>query len=278
MQESLAPIDLHVVVDTTAPPILDDAVTFETGSTRAQVGDPGLYAYNHHGPGFGVADPGALTSLVFDILQGRPLPLKFVCREVHVDTLVAVSVFLRRNLCLSDRLIGFVAEVDAAHRLGPSFLAHLDTRVCQFLRHLEDSFPSGLSRSECGRRLRSAVEWIEGYLSAGTLPSMRHFPRDITLIEHGTEGFGMFQTPHAPLYGWIEAFRRGYLRGAVQGAGGEVWLGRKSPYVPFDLDRGSFLLTEREGRPWVRAGEWVRSPEGGTSLGLSDVLPVLVQI
>lgn len=272
-------IDLQVVVDPAAPAALDDAVTFETGATRAQVADPGLYAYNHHGPEFSRADPGALTTLVLDLLQGRPMPLRFVTHRLgKPDVLLAITAFLRRDICIAPRLLGLVAEVDTAHRFGTAFLAHLEPDLCAFLAHLDAYLPAGLNKQEQGRRLGLAVEWVADYVNHGALPQVRRWPRSLQIVEHGTGGFGVGRTEGEPVYGWVEMFRRGYLRGAVLGPGGAVWIGRKSGYVPFDLDRGAFLLTELEGRPWGREGEWVISPEGGTRLPLDSLLSVLVRI
>lgn len=272
-------IQLSVVIDPSVSVLVPDSIMYETGASRAQAADPDLFVYEHHGEGFSVADPGALTSFYEDLTRGRALPLRFCTRQVHdVDTLLALCLFLRRDLALSPRMAPLVAQVDLVHRRGFPWLAHLDIDLCRLLRSLRALFPGNLSKAAQGRNLSLGLEWLEGYLVGDTLPDLAPWVTSYPVVESvGTGGFVVARTdtPHA-LESWVELYRMGYLRGVLWLPGGVALVGRKSACVPLDLEQAALLLSDQEGRPWRLEGDWLWSP-GPTVLPESAILFTLTR-
>ncbi len=266
----MVPIRFNVTLDPEAPAVLGDTVTFETGATLAEVSSQDTFAYNHHGGGFGDAHPGALTSFYEDLVLGRPFPLQMVAHRVDgMDTIVAMALFLHRDLVLLPRTIGFVGTVDFLHRRGLTVVGHVDPDLEQLVYALHD-VPEGSVEGW----LPHAIDWVREYLQTGATPGT---PTriDVRVIERGTTGYVFATTARKRdlLRGWIELYRQGFLRGFLltdDVAGRRhVLASHKSPYVSFQLERAAMVLNEMEsamGEPvgWAVDQQWLSSPYAGT--------------
>jgi len=279
--------ELHLFVDPKAPPILSDAVTFETGASQAQVVDPSLWAYNHHGEGFGQADTGALTCFYEDLILGRPLPTKFVVGRVDIDSLVASTLFLHRELLTHAATLGFVAHVDFVHRRGFNALAHVDPNMASFLRFLSGYLPDGLSKQDLNARLSTVIGWIREYIAEDKMPSLQVRLPSLVVLDEGVGGFVVAETTGGLPDGWVELYRRGYYRGVLfgprRGTLPTVLVSRKSAYVPLDLSRATYLLNEAEvifgGPPaWSLEQDWLWGPPDGTLVPPSHVIEAVVGV
>lgn len=282
-------VDLKVRIEPDLPAIVPDSVSFETGATRDQAADPDLYVYEHHGKGFGVADPGALTAFFEDLILGRALPLSFATTGIHdVDVLVAIALFLQRDLAIHPAMPGFIAAVDLVHRRGLPALAHIDADLARFLCILRAYFPEkGLTKREFGDRLATSVGWVRDYVMDGRLPHAGAPLTPIRVIQAGTNGFILGETSGSLIDGWVEAYRQGYLRGLLVSPdvdGRRFMLGsRKSAYIAFDLPMAARLLNQMEGAmgelpEWKSDGLWLESPTDGTLILTSHIIEVLVRV
>lgn len=267
---------------------MPDALSFETGLTRAQAADPTLYAYEHHGKEFTATDPGALTAFYEDLILGRPLPLKFTTPSIKLDTLFAITLFLHRGLATHPAMPGLVAQVDLVHRRGLAMYGHLEPDVTRFFRLMGALFPSGLSKDEEGERLRQAVEWVHGFISNGTLPHLGpEFPQP-SILNIGTNGFVLASTTSADTHAaWVELYRQGYLRGLLLGPDvhgrRQVLASRKSVFVDFNLTRAAAILNDMEqvsgeAPEWVADELWLKSPPDGTCLLASHMMEVFLRV
>ena len=283
-------IQLQVLVDPKAKGLIEEAISFETGLTRAQAGDPLLYAYEHHGPEFTLVDPGALSSFYEDVLQGRPLPGKFVTPKINFDTVFAITLFLHRDLATHPAVPGIFASVDLAHRRGIQGLAHLPSDLANFLVALALLFEKPLSKKAEGEQLRTVVEWVYAYVSEDRLPSIgQGISATPKILDAGTNGFVVAEDSSGLLsLAWLDLYRQGFLRGVLFGAlraGGrrDVLASRKSVYVPFNLVRAASLLNEVEaamGQPpgWNADELWLRSPTLGTTLDTATMMEVFLRV
>jgi hypothetical protein len=278
--------ELRLYFDPLAPAVLEGAVTFETGASNQQVIDPTLWAYEHHGEGFGEADPGALTCLYEDLVLGRPTPPSFVLNRVgDSDALVAAALFLYRELVLHPSTVGFVAQVDLVHRRGFSAMGHLDADMGRFMRLLRGYFPEHLSQQETAERLPLAVGWVRDWLLESRLPALgASFPIP-TVLDRGPGGFVVAETLGSLPEGWIELYRLGMLRGVLfgprKGTLLPVLVSRKSSFVPLDLYQAAFRLNEVEvhlgGLPrWAVDGDWLWGPPEGSLVLAHRIVQILV--
>lgn len=279
----MVPIQLGISLDPKAPSVLPDAITFETGATLQEVRDPATFAYNHHGPGFGDAHPGALTAFFEDLVLGRPLPTKFVSHRVEgMDTVVAMALFLHRELAVEPRTPGFVAQVDFLHRRGLTVVGHVDRDVEQMVYLLNDA-PEGPDSEWLSR----ALGWVREYLLKGEVPGAAR-PAQVRVIDRGTDGFVVATTEETQLLrAWIELYRCGFLRGVVfgrdQGGRRPVLISRKSAYVGLDLAKAASILNEMEAAMgeapgWSQDGLWLAAPEPGTYILPEHLLAVLTRV
>lgn len=284
-------VQLQVVVDPNLNGLVDGAVSFETGLTRAQAADPNLFAYEHHGSEFSPIDPGALSSFHEDILLGRPLPAKFVTRFLQVDTVFAIALFLHRDLATIPALPGIVASVDLVHRRGPQGMAHVDEDFAKFLWVLSDMFYPDLPKNREAENLKLAVGWVREYVTQGNLPSGPAIP-EVTVKTRGSRGFTLAECAgeitHL-LLGWVRLYQHGFLRGAIYSPPSSlgkrhVVVSRKSVYVEFDLTRAASLLNEIEvalggSASWRQADElWLYSPWSGTRIHPDHLQEVFLRV
>ena len=134
--------------------------------------------------------PGALTRFFEDLICGAPLPLNLATHEIRgPDTILAITLFLNRDLALNPATLGLVYGVDLVHRYGPSMLAHLDPTIAGFLRSFNKFFPETLSKIDRGERIGTAVQWIREYLIDGRIPNIGNPLPEIRVLNVGTNGF-----------------------------------------------------------------------------------------
>ena len=281
-------VQLQVLVDPKVKGLAKEAISFETGLTRAQAADPLLYAYEHHGEEFTVVDPGALWSFYEDMALGRPMPDKFVTPRLEFDTLFAITLFLHRDLVTHPTVPGLIAAVDFAHRRGVQGLSHLEPDLANFLISSSILFAKETSKREQGDQLRAVVGWIYEYVTEGRLPHVGQQLPTAKIIDKGTNGFVLAETTSNFLnLAWVDLYRQGYLRGVLVGPAREdsrldVLASRKSVYVPFNLVRAASLLNEIEaklGQPpeWIANELWLHSPPRGTALGIPNLMEVFLR-
>ena len=280
--------DLQIFVEAKAPPVLDGALTFETGATLAQTTSPTLWAYEHHGESFGQVNPGALTCLYEDLALGRPTPSAFVTRRINdIDTIVAAALFLYRDLLTLPGTTGLVAQTDLVHRRGLAMTGHVDPDLALFFRLLRGYFPDGLGRAAQNERLCTAVGWVREYLTTGKLPALgARFPCP-TVLDTGPGGFVVAEARGSMPEAFFELYRRGFQRGVLFGGRNETRLptlvARKSLFVPLDLARAMHRLNEAEvvagGRAaWLCDGDWLWSPPEGSLLLAVDIVGHVVGV
>jgi hypothetical protein len=230
----------------------------------------------------------ALTEFYVDLLQGRPLPLRLVTRGIqNIGQLVAVAIFLRRELAIHPALPGLIAAANLVDLLGLVGQAHIDRDLGRFFKLLTAYLPPNLGRKEQQIRLATAVGWIYQYVFEGQFPALPVEPEPPRVFDTGSNGF-VLATAEGPLdYGWVELYREGYLRGALFGPPKEdrrrVLVARKSPFLAFDLRKAAEVLNEAEEAlgelpGWLADELWLRGPEGGTLLPITAVIQVLVRV
>jgi len=281
-------LELKVYYDEKAPPIVEKALTFETGASIEQVASPVLWCYEHHGQGFGPAFPGALTALFEDLSMGRPSPSAFVFNRTRdVDVLVAATLFLHRDLLVLPSTAAFVSGVDLMHRRGYPFIGHLAPEVGQFIRLIRGYFPDDLTPEKVNARLPTAISWVRAYLWDGTLPSLgAPFPAP-TILDQASGGFVVAETTGSLPEAWFELYRQGYYQGVLfggrRGSLLPALVARKSAFIPFDIERAALLLNEAEvllgGIPaWAVEGDWLWSPPDGTLILATEVVRTLMRV
>lgn len=282
----LAELSFQVVLDPTVQPVVKGAITFETGASLVESAEP--FVYEHHGDGFDLHSKGALTKFYEDLLLGTALPLTFATTRVKdIDTLVAISLFLYRDLAIHPSTPGLVTTVDLIHRYGPTFLGHVEADLARFLRGVKDYFPVGLSKQEVGERLTTATQWVREYLVDGNLPNIGPLATKPRIIEVGTNGFVLAEARKPSVDAWGDLYRQGFLRGVMVGPPvGDfryVVASRKSERVEFSLEQALVHLNELErisaGDPsWRIEGNFLYSPSDGSLTLPSHLLGVFLRV
>jgi hypothetical protein len=281
-------VDLKVLIEPTLPAIVPFAIAFETGASLEEIKpDPDRFVYEHHGAEFSPECPGALTRFYEDVSLGRTLPVTFASHAIHVDTVVALALFLNRDLVLVPAMVGFVAQVDLVHR-RPVMLAHLDPHMVCFLRMLRTFFsPLKLSRTEMVSRIETAVGWICGYIKEGNLPALGKGLPEVKLLDKGTGGFVVAETDGDFTEAWVVLFSQGFVRGLLvnpeKNGRRQVQAARKSVYINLNLELAAKLLNDVEsamGEPteWSATGNWLTSPPKGTLLTVPHMLEVFLRV
>jgi len=282
----LASLNFQVVIDPTVPPLVKDSVSYETGASVEESASP--WVYEHHGEGFDPLGPGALTRFYEDLIRGTPLPLIFSTREVNdIDSIVAITLFLSRDLATHPATPGFVTAVDLVHRFGPQYLGHVDPDLARFFQGLRGYFPPGVSRQEAGQRVGTAVQWIREYILDGDLPNIGPRVTSPRVLEIGTNGFVFAEAAKPSIETWGELYRGGFLRGVLIGPQlgdfRQVIASRKSDRVEFNLNQALIHLNELErasdGDPtWRIEGDFLFSPPQGTLILMSYLLGVFIRV
>jgi hypothetical protein len=278
-------LQFQVIVDPGQPALIDNTICFETGARSSQVGP---MVYEHHGEDFSMRSTGALTQFFEDLICGTPLPLTFTTHEVKgPDTILAITLFLNRDLALNPATLGLVYGVDLVHRFGPSMLAHLDPTIAGFLRSFNKFFPDTLSKIDRGERIGTAVQWVREYLIDGRIPNIGSPLPDVRVLDIGTNGFVLAETSKPSVEAWETLYRLGHLRGVLIGDPIEdsrhILCSRKSERawpnlshcIPFlnDLDTISGGVSG-----WRMEGDFIHSPTVGTKILVSHLLEVFLRI
>lgn len=272
-------MELHVTVDPDLPAVLTEpAVGFGSfESARA-----GVVIY---GPG-PAGTP--LARLYADLICGRPLPLTFVTRAVaNLETVVAVALFLDRELCLHPGAAGLVAAVELASQLQEGGLAHVDRDLARLFLLIDGYLClQQADKAEQGRRLQQAVGWLRGYLLEGSLPSLPRAPDPPAVLDVGTNGFVLATASGRLVDAVTELYRAGHLRGVVfrpTARGDHVLAFRKSPYVRFDLQAAEAYLNAAEARVG-RHGRWnlerflLAGPAEGSGVTRQDLIDTFLRV
>ena len=140
---------------------------------------------------------GDIRRFFHDMVAGKPLPLTLALREVRdVDALLAVAVFLHRDLAIHPGLPGLLAVFAMACEEPFWGLAHVDRDIGRFVGHLRGYLgQSGAGKQEQAERVATAVGWIRELLLEGRLPQMAPAPVAPTVITVGTNGFVFAEGP-----------------------------------------------------------------------------------
>lgn len=273
-------MDFRVTIDPDLPALLTEPVVafgaFE-GSTA------GLTIY---GPGPGAS---ALSRLYVDLICARPLPLTFLTRSIRsLETIVAVSLFLDRELCLHPKAAMLVSAVELVSYLQEGGLAHVERDLAR-LFVLVDSYLCApvVDKAELGRRMRQVVTWLRDYVLVGSLPALTHPAESPGVFDRGTNGFVLATASGSLVEAVIELYREGHLRGVLfspTGTGRERVLAfRKSPYVRFDLQAAEAHLNATEaslGQPggWKVARLLLAGPPKGTALPREVLIQTFLRV
>lgn len=281
-------MELNVRVESALTGQIENAISFETGLTRAQLLE--TLAYEHHGEDFSPDDKGSLPCFFEDLLLGRPMPTTFATRSVQdIDTLTAIALFLHRDLVTHPNTPGFVAVADFVHRRGLPALAHIEEPLGRFLSSLRSYFPDrGLSQRELSERIISAVTWVREYVQEGVIPVLGPAPNaNVRILDQGTGGFAVAETSGSLWDGWVELYRLGFLRGVLISSHDErkrMLIARKSPHVQLDLRIAAHLLNQvevvmGESPEWTVSKDelWLEQP-AGTLILLKDVLAIVMRV
>jgi hypothetical protein len=263
----------------------EEAVLFERGATPSQIG-PGVY--EHHGDGYNSFTPGSLTRLFEDLVIGTKLPLIFSTPTVNApDTILAIALFIGRDLLLLPATPGLVYGVDLAHRFGPQLLAHLDPIVSGFFKAFPRFFTPGLTNQEIGERVSTMVHWTREYLTEGKYPHLSGGAPEVRVLDVGTNGFVLAEALNVSVDAWEVLYRDGHLRGVILGPEVDgrrrVLASRKNERAWENLPKAVSFLNELEtlsnGDPkWICEGDFVYSPSVGTSALISHLLKVFLGI
>lgn len=272
-------LTFQVTVDPTLPSSCSEAVSFDTGDSKREVGS-GVFAYSQ--------PEGALLRFYEDLMLGAPFPFRLNLHAVRgVGTVVATMLFLSRDLALLPGTHALVAGADFYHRVGSSALGHLPQDLVTLFGSIDGQFPPGLSQEEVGQRLAASVHLLREYLVEDILPhpGAKVEPKILTT---GSNGFVVAEVSGKPnLAAWVALCRQGYLRGLLIGPEREgtwsVMLMKKSDFLPFDLVKGALLLNELEAlheglSEWKVEGLTLTSPKVGTRLSPSIVLEVAIRL
>lgn len=284
----MQPIELTVRIEPDLPSVVKDAVSFETGASRLELSH-NLCVYEHHGPEFSPGDRGALPAFFEDLILGRPLPFVFATRSLQdVDTVLAIALFLQRDLAVHPATAPFVSLVDFVHRLGLPALAHVGSDEARFLCMIRSYLPeTGLSKRETASRLSKVIEWMRAYILQGEVPHLGVPPVSVRIVDRGTNGFVLAETAGSLFDGWVELYRQGFLRGLLVNVGSgdrrHVLAARKSTFIQLDLEMGVRLLNEMERAmgelpEWKTDGFWLESPPEGSLLLVSHIMDVLIRL
>ncbi len=235
------------------------------------------------------ADASALASFYRDLILGRPFPLSFRVRRLDsLGKLLAMALFLHRDLAIHSRMPSVVASVSFVDHMGIVGLAHVDPELSRFFKFLSSYLPSDLPKTKQMDRIKTVVEWIGEYVREDRLPSLPPKSPSPLVFDSGTDGFVLAENKRGSMDdGWEDLFRRGYLRGALFGPDKDgrriVLAARKSPFLAFDLRKAAEILNEAEramNEPpeWVTDGLWMEGPKDGTLLLVSAITQVLVRV
>lgn len=272
-------LSFHVIVDPELPKQVKGVVAI--GDFEPVEGDDIGVVY---------PDPNIARRIFGDLILGRPLPLVVAIREVRtISQLVAITIFLHRELAIHESTPGLIAAAELVDDLGPVVgAAHVNADLGRLFglipKYLESEKPG---TAEFKERLTTAVGWVRDLVVEGRFPALPapcgELPR---VLDHGTNGFVLAEmgANSTPPETWTELFRQGFLRGVVFSSLGRgrwaILALKKSLYVPMNFHRAAAILNEAEsamGEPplWRATDFSLEGPPEGTLLLLSAILGVL---
>jgi hypothetical protein len=247
----------------------------------------GVVAFGDFEVGEGACYPlDGLPAFFEDLARGRAFPTILAVRGLTPSLLVAMALFVHRELALQPGMLSLVTSCGFVDRLGLAGMAHIDRDLARFFKFLLAYLPFDLSQKERQERLEAAVEWVRQYVLRGALPALPPEPSPPRVIDTGTKGFVLAEGV-ALEDGWVELFRQGYLWGVLLTAPREdrrrVLAARKSHLMPFDPRRAAEVFNEAEramGAPegWRAEDLWLWGPDGGTLLLPSHIVDVVIRI
>lgn len=274
-------MELRVTVDPDLPTHLNEAVVAFGPFEGAHAGLT-IYGNGEHGSS-------AVSRLYIDLICGRPLPLTFYTRSAQsLETVVAVSLFMDRELCLHPGAASLVSAVELATQLQEGGLAHVSRDLARLLLFIDVYFCAPLmDRAEQGRRMAQVVRWLRGYVLDAALPSLPPEPEPPTVVDRGSNGFVLATATGRLVDAVVELYRQGHLRGVVfQGLENRrerVLAFRKSPYVRFDLGVAEAHLNAVE-RQRGEPAEWrlerllLAGPSKGTTIARKDLIQSFLRV
>jgi len=220
---------------------------------------------------------GGLQDFYEDLILGKPFPLVFKCRSVSTETLVAISLFLYRDLALVPAMASVVASVGFVTRHGLAGYAHIDRDLAGLLWFLEE-YLEGFDKDS----LAAAVSWVRAYALERRLPAISTWP-SVEILDTGSNGFvvASMSPGEDTLKGLVDAYSQGFLRGVIM-SGSHALVAKKSPYLELDLAKAAEILRDIEAQVgseavWELYSE-LRLECKGTAIPLEGVVKVLVRV
>lgn len=227
-----------------------------------------------------------LPAFFYDLVRGRAMPTALVARKLTPSVMVAITLFLHRELTLRPQMLALVASCGMVDQLGLAGLAHIDRDLASFFKLLVAYLPEKLGRKERQEKLQTAVEWVRQYVLRGELPALPAEPDPPRILDVGSGGFVLAEATLLEA-GWLELFRQGFLWGVLLtpsvGDRRGVLAARKSLLAPLDMRKAAGIFNEAEkamGEPdgWKAEDLWLWGPEGGTLLLPTHIVDVVIRV
>src|SRR5690606_19304603 len=101
-----------------------------------------------------------------DLVAGRPMPTQFQTRTLDIDTVVAMALFLHRDIAVHPKTSSVVAGVDLVHRWGDPFYAHVDRDLFRLFRFIQNALATN------PKTVSDAIGWVRDFILEDRLPSL----------------------------------------------------------------------------------------------------------
>jgi hypothetical protein len=232
------------------------------------------------------------------LISGQALPLTLVTKKFDnsfgdISKLVAMVMYLHRDVAIRPALTSLVSSSVIVSQLGWVGLAHIDRDLAWFFEIMRSwIWHDADSRREEGNRITSAIRWLRDWVGEGKLPTLPPEQSPPRVISVGTNGFVLAEAPWDSnlRIGWVELFREGHLKGALVTEPSHdlrrVLVAKRSDHISFDLGLAQSILNQAEGAmggsEWPLDGTcWLHSPGetlDGTLLPVSSIVDVLVRV
>ena len=222
-----------------------------------------------------------LAQFYDDLISGRPYPLTLGVRDVKgPETLLAITLFLHRDLALASCVPGLVASLTLVSRHPIWGLSHVDREMARFLVLLQ------AYSCMMPNHVASAIGVLRQYILEGTYPQLPPAPLPPRVIDVGTTGFVLAKTEGDLVQGWVELYRQGHLRGLLVGheddSYRQVLISRKSAHVPLNLELAAEAFNDMERalgeKPdWQVEGDFLGRPGEGTGILVQHLMEVLTR-
>jgi len=150
----------------------------------------------------GVVDvlPKSIAHRILEHALHMPEPVRMICREASLDTLLAELTVHRLDLVLADRPIPTTVSTRGySHRLGQSAISFFATKALE--KSLKGKFPQCLNGAPLllpgnGTRLRTSVDqWLDKHRIYPRI--VAEFDDSALMKSFGQEGAGVFLAPTA---------------------------------------------------------------------------------